>query len=120
MQNTIRASSTIGVSTKAATTICRVLNRQNFVKAKKFLEDVAREKKSIEGKYYTKTAKEILKILNSAESNAKSKNVDLNNMELILAANRGPTLLRGRRKRDFGYRLKMTHIQVYLKPKGEK
>ena len=117
LKGQVYASSTISVSTKSAIEICRALNRKKFMSAKKTLENIINEKESLNGKYHTKTAEQIMEVLNSAEANAKAKNFDLNAAELFLSANKGITIHRARRKRDFGSRLKMTNIQVVLREK---
>ena len=81
------------------------------------VENIINEKESLNVKYHTKTAEQIMEVLNSAEANAKAKNFDLNAAELFLSANKGITIHRARRKRDFGSRLKMTNIQVVLREK---
>lgn len=109
------ASTTFGASTKASLKICKAINRKSFDSAKKFIEDLIDEKKSLDGKFHTKSAKEILTLLTSVENNAKAKNVDPTGMEVFISTHKGPTYYRGRRKRSFGVRLKMTHVQVVLK-----
>lgn len=109
------ASTTFGASTKASLKICKAINRMNFVDAKEFIEDLTNERKSLDGKFHTKSAKEILNLLGLAESNAKAKNLDPDGMEIFISTHKGPTYYRSRRKRRFGLRLKMTHVQVVLK-----
>jgi len=108
------ASSTLPISYKAALAICRKINKMQFVKAKKFIEDLVAEKRAIKRKFYTKAAKEILSLLSSLESNAKSAGKELEGFKLFISANKGPTLYRLRRKRAFGHQLKMTNIQAVL------
>lgn len=111
------ARCTSNVSEKASVKLCRHLNRMIFAKALKEADAICNEKKSIDGKYHTKAAKEIQKLLLSAEKNAKVRNIEPEGMEIILSAHRGPTMMRGRRKRNFGMRMKSTHLQVVLRPK---
>ena len=112
------ASTTLSISTKHAIKVSRAINRKKFSDAKKKLEDILAEKDSINGKFYTKTAKEILKILNGVESNAKAKNLNPEEMEVYISAHKGATLYRSRRRRKHGIRLKSSHVQIILK--GEK
>ncbi len=115
-KNSACASATLSISTLNATKVCRVLNRKNFENAKKMIEDLIKRKISIKGKYYTKTAKEILKVLEQVENNAKVKGLEPQKMILYISAHKGPTLHRARRRwRKFGTRLKVTHIQAVLK-----
>ncbi len=112
------ARSSLRISTKHAIKVCRFINRKKFSDAKKALENLLKEKVSIDGKYYTKTAREILKLLNSVESNARAKDLSPEEMLVYISAHRGTTLLRSRRRRKHGIRLKSSQIQVILK--GEK
>lgn len=114
-KNCVCASTTVGVSTLHSVKICRKINRRKFANVKKFMNDLINEKKSINGKFYTKTAKEVLKLLDSVESNAKAKNIDPNEMQIFISAHQGPTLYRSRTKRFYGLKLKMTNLQIVLK-----
>jgi len=114
-KDTVCASSRLSVSTKTATKICRFLKGKKLGETKKVLNDLINEKISLNGKYYTNTCKEILKVLESVESNARVKGLNLESMKVLISAHRGPTLHRGRRRwRKFGTRLKMSQIQVVL------
>jgi ribosomal protein L22 len=109
------AESTFSISQLNAVKVCRVLNRKKFVDAKNLLDEIIKEEKSIKGKHYTKTAKEIFKLLEQLESNAKSRNIDSDSMILFISAHRGPTMHRMRRRRPkFGSRLKISHIKAVL------
>ena len=113
------ASGSMSISPISAVKVCKALNRKKFVDAKKMLEDVVSEKRSLKGKYFTKTSREILKLLNQIENNAKNKNLDVNAMFLFISASKGPTLHRARRKwRKFGSRLKMCNVQAVLSDKN--
>jgi len=96
----VRAMGTFPVSSINATAVCKKINRKKFADAKKFLEKLIDEKVSIRGKYFTKTSKEILKLLNQLESNAKSMNVDTSSLNLFISAHRGATMYRGKRDRN--------------------
>ncbi|MEM5872266.1 MAG: uL22 family ribosomal protein [Candidatus Aenigmatarchaeota archaeon] len=112
------ASSTLPISLKNSVKVCRAINRKKFSDAKKFLEDLLNKKISLNGKYFTKTVKEILKLLNQLEKNAKNKNIDPNPLFLFISAHKGPTLRRARRRwRKFGTQLKICHIQAVLSEK---
>jgi ribosomal protein L22 len=114
-----RASSTLSISQLNAIKVCKFLNRKKFPEAKKNLEDLLNKKTSLNGKYFTKTTEEILKVLNQLEKNAKVKEPDISNLFLFISAHRGPTLHRARRRwRKFGSRLKICHIQAVLSDKN--
>ena len=111
----VHARRRLNVSLKATTTICRKINRKRFKNALDFVEDLANEKKSIDGKYYTKSANELFKFLKILRSNADVKGVDPIDLTLFVSVHRGPTLYRSRRKRRFGIRLKVCNVQAVLK-----
>ncbi len=108
------------ISSKSSLVVCRKLNRKSFAEAKVLLEGLLEQTKSIDGKFYTKTAKEILGLLKNAEKNAVTKGLDPNAMELIISAHKGTRRYRSRRKRSFGYALKSANIQVILKKRESK
>jgi ribosomal protein L22 len=114
----VRASSTLSISPINASKVCKVLNRKKFGVSKKFLEDLINKKISINGKYYTKTVKEISKVLNQLENNAKSLSLDADSLNLFISAHKGPTMYRSRRDRGHGIRLKSSHIQAVLSEKN--
>ncbi len=114
----VAARSNLSISDKNADKICRAVNRKKYPEAKQIITNLAEEKKSLRGKFYTKTAKEILKLLKVLEANANAKNVDTEKMNLFISAHRGPTLYRARRKSRFGTQMKICQIQAVLK--GEK
>ena len=114
-----RASSTLSISLKNAVKVCKAINRKKFADAKKILEDLLNKKISLNGKYFTKTVKEILKFLNQLERNALNKNIDPNSLFIFISAHKGPTLHRARRRwRKFGTRLKICHVQAVLSDKN--
>jgi len=113
----VRASSTMSISHINASKVCKSLNRKKFNVAKKFLEDLINKQVSINGKYFTKTSEEILKLLNQLENNAKSMNLDTSSLNLFISSHKGSTMYRGRRDRRHGIRLKSAHIQAVLSDK---
>ena len=113
------ASGTFSISELNAAKVCKSINRKKFVDAKKTLENLLNEKISLRGKYFTKTANEILKLLNQLESNARNKKLDSDALFLFISAHKGPTMHRARRRwRKFGSRLKMCHVQAVLSDKN--
>jgi len=109
------------ISVKNAKHVCRAVRGLYLKKAKKFLEDLIKQKRDINGKYYTKSAKEVLKIILSAEKNAEFKNMDLDNVYIAhIAALKGTTIYRRRHKRSLGMRMKTAHLEVILKERERK
>lgn len=116
---TASTSSTLRISHKNAAKVCKALNRKKFVDAKKILNDILNQKTTLKRKYYTKTSKEILKLLNQLEFNARKNGLESDKMFLFISAHRGPTLHRARRRwRKFGTRLKSCHVQAVLSDKN--
>ena len=109
------------ISVKNAKHVCRAVRGLYLKKAKEFLEDLIKGKRDINGKYYTKSAKEVLKIILSAEKNAEFKNMDLENVYIAhIAALKGTTIYRRRHKRSLGMRMKTAHLEVILKERERK
>jgi ribosomal protein L22 len=78
------------VSLKNSQILCKILKGKKVSKAKKLLEDLIESKRSLKGKYYTKTSKKFLEILKTAEANAKHKDIDTEKLWIKNAtANRG-------------------------------
>ena len=111
----VTARTTMRASTKAAEKICRRLNRKSFGKAKKFCEGLIEQTVSLDGKFHTKAAGMILELLESAEKNAVHRNLSTEGRTLFISAHQGPKYLRARRKRMFGSRMKVTHVQAVLR-----
>ncbi len=114
-ENEVKAAGIgLPLSTKKSAIVCRKLNKMKLDKAKKFLQDLIDKKADIDKKHYTKTAKEILNILESAEKNAQYKGLE-NLIIKTITAETGPNRIRMKRRRSFGSRLKNTHIKIVLK-----
>jgi len=107
------------VSVKNTKPVCRAVRGMYLDRAKRFLEDVAKQKRSIGGKYYTKSTLEVLNLIKSAEKNAEFKNLDLDRIYIAhIAALDGTRMLRRRHKRKLGMKLKTAHLEIILKEKG--
>jgi ribosomal protein L22 len=113
-----RAMGTFSISTAKAATVCKMLNRKKFADAKRILEKLVKKEESADGKYYTKTSEEILKLLNQLEGNAKASNVDAGSLNLFISSHRGSTMFRSKRDRRHGVRMKSTHVQAVLSDKN--
>ena len=61
------------ISTKHSVVITQEIRGKGLAAAKRFLENLIDQKISLKRKYHTTAAKEILGVLESAESNAKQK-----------------------------------------------
>ena len=126
-----KASGTsLPVSTKQSIEICNFLRNKKLEKAKAILERVLEKKEAIpfkrfgsdtghkkgttgSGRYPQKTAKEILKLLNSVEANAQFKGLNTDDLKIIqLIANRASAPWRFGRKRR--RKAKRTHIEIIV------
>ena len=102
------------ISTKHSTTVCRKLTGMNFVKGRRLLENLLSEKESLDGKYYTNSAEEILSLLKSAGSNAEFKGLDTERLIIFASAHRGFTFFRPRRMKMRRDKRKVTNVQIVL------
>lgn len=102
------------ISTKHAALLCRVIRKKPLKRAKRLLEDLAAERRSLEGKHYTKTAKEVLSLLSSCEKNAEALGLDTAHLMVHASAHQGTHLRRRRRKQAFGMKLKSTNLEIIL------
>jgi ribosomal protein L22 len=64
------------ISLKDSVLILKNIRNKPVNKVKAFLKDLIDEKKDIQGKYYTGASKEILSIIEEAETNAESLGLD--------------------------------------------
>ena len=121
------------ISTKQSIEVCNFIRNKTLEKAKAILERVLEKKEAIPfkrfgsdtghkkgpigaGRYPQKTVKEILKILNSVESNAQVKGLNTDDLKIIqLIANKASTPWRFGRKRR--RKSKKTHIEIIVKSK---
>jgi large subunit ribosomal protein L22 len=105
------------ISTKNSVVVCRAINGMNLIKGKTLLQDLIDQKRDLNGKYYTKTAKEILGIVRSAEANAEFKGLDTSRLVIFASAHKGFTFIRPRRLKMRRQRRKITNIQIVLQQK---
>lgn len=108
------AGTDLPISTKKSAIVCKKINKMELGKAKSFLKKLLEKEKDINGKHYTKTAKEILRVLENGENNAKYRGLE-NPVIRTISAEQGPKRLRRKRKRSFGSELKNTHIKLVLR-----
>lgn len=102
------------ISFKKSIEICDELRGKKLSSAKNLLQHLIDKRESLDGKYYTDTAKEFLTLLNSAEANAKQKNLDANKLFVkILKADKGYKFVRPKSLAKFrGRQAKMTNLQI--------
>jgi ribosomal protein L22 len=102
------------ISQKAASVVCRTINYKPLNRAKRLLEDLKTERRSLGGKYYTKAVAEILNLVNSCEKNAEHSGLDMDKLFVHACAHKGGMIRRRRRKGAFGNTMKNTHLEVIL------
>lgn len=143
-EKTVKASGReVRVSHKSAREVCKAIRGMMLAQAKQFLTDVVAKKKPVPfkrftkklghrhglekafaGRYPVKTAKQILKVLESAEANAENKGLDAERLRIIHAAtSQGMKVKRfmpraqGRSSPDFDI---LCHIEIALEEQLEK
>ncbi len=107
----------LNISQKNAVIVCKAISGTHIAKGKKLLEDMLDEKRSLKGKYYTSTAREILNIVKSAEANAEFKGLDITRLVVFASAHKGFTFIRPRRMKMRRTQRKIANIQVVLQQK---
>ena len=109
----------LGISTKTAVKICRVIRKKPLSRTKRLLNDLIARRRSLRGKYYTKTVKEVADLLSSCEKNAAFLGLDNEKLFVHASAHTGTIMRRRRRKAAFGSRLKRTNLEIVLIEKGK-
>lgn len=64
------------ISIKHSLVLSKELKGKNVSKAKRMLEELISKRRSIDGRHYTNASKKILEALNTAEANARIKNMN--------------------------------------------
>lgn len=102
------------ISAKKSTEICRAITGMTLPKAQAFVEGLVTQKISLNRKYHTNTATEILSLLKSAEANAEFKGLNAERMFLHASAHEGFQYMTPRRFKSRGQRRKIAHVQIIL------
>lgn len=107
------------VSAKNAAKLSKVIRGKKLSVTKRLLQDLVSGQRSLDGKYYTKAAEEMLGLVESCEANAKALGLDAGKLFVHAAATHGAIMRRGRRKGGFGSRMKSSYIEVILVERGQ-
>jgi len=116
------------ISTKISAEICGAIRNRQLSMAKNFLNEIALMKRPLAlkkfnrerphkrgniaaGRYPVKTAKEFLGLLNSLESNAENKGLDVNSL-VISFAKADKAERRWRTGRKGRMKMKNTHVRI--------
>lgn len=114
-----KAFSTLPISSKDAQTICRVIRKKKLSTVKRLLEGLEKKERDLKGKYYSKAVLHIKKLLESCEKNAEALGLEKNRLFVYASSCVAGNIRRGRRRSDFGHRLKMTNVEILLVEKGK-
>jgi len=107
------------ISYRKAAFICKTIRGKPLRRAKRLLSDLKDEKRTLDGKYYTKTVEGILNLLESCEKNAEFLGLDADRLFVHASSHQGTTLRRRRRKAGFGSRMKAANMEIMLIEKGK-
>jgi ribosomal protein L22 len=107
------------ISTKNAEIVCAAIAKKPLNRAMRLLNDLAVERRSLGGKYYTKATKEIKLLLESCEKNAEFMNLEKGRLFVHASASKGSSFHRRRRKSAFGSRMKTTNLEILLIERGK-
>lgn len=104
------------VSPKNSRMLLGKIKNKNMIYAKSFLNNIIDEKVSVNRKYYTHTAEVLLTFIESAEANAKQKNLNTEKLFIkMIVANKGEKKMRGRSRWNLRGRVgKSTNLEVIL------
>ena len=104
----------IAVSTKYSVLVCRKITGMSLQKGKNILSGLAEERLDMDGKHYTTISKELLSMLNSAESNAEFKGLEPSRLMIHASAHKAFSYFRPRGMKRRREKRKMTNLQVVL------
>ncbi|MBI2579188.1 MAG: hypothetical protein HYW26_05730 [Candidatus Aenigmarchaeota archaeon] len=107
------------ISRKSAVVLCAAIRNKPLTRARRLLTDIKSGRRSLKGKYYSKTVDGILELLNSCEKNAGNLGLDSERLFVQAAAHQGTAMRRRRRKSGFGSHLKATHLEIFLVERGK-
>jgi len=113
------SGSNVSISTKTSAKIFRVIRGKKLSQVKRLLDDLQTGKRSLEGKYHTKTVRKIKELLESCEKNAEFLGLNANALFVHASAHQGNTIRRKRRRAAFGSRMKATNLEIMLIERGK-
>ncbi len=102
------------ISRKSSVILCSRITGKGLLKGRRLLSDLVAQKRSLNGKYYTNTAKEILDLLSSAQANAEAKGLDPEKLSIHASAHDGFSFWRNRRFKVRRQKRKVCNLQVVL------
>ena len=102
------------ISTKSSAAVCKAVTGMRLEKGKSLLQDLLDEKRNLSGKHYTRTSREILNLIKSAESNAESQGLDPDSLHIHASAHKGFSFFRPRGWKRRREQAKVANIQIVL------
>ncbi len=119
----------IPISTKMSVEICRIIKNKPISKARRILQDVVDMKRPLEftrfnadlshkpgmasGRYPINASKEFLRLLNSVQSNAENKGLNVNNL-FVTHAKADKAEARWHSGRSGRTKMKNTHVELIV------
>jgi large subunit ribosomal protein L22 len=73
------------VSRKDSMLLFNQIRNKSITKSKRFLDELIKQKKNIDGKYYPKASQTIIELLDNAEKNAEAKGMDTERLFIKVA-----------------------------------
>lgn len=114
-ENSARAyGSSLRISRKSSQILCSQITGKSLLKGRRLLEDLVSQKRSLKGKHYTNTAKEMLNMLGSVQANAEAKGLDPEKLSIYASAHKGFTFWRNRKFKSRGQKRKVCNLQIVL------
>ena len=119
MKTAVAKETNAKVSLKHSRILSKKIVGKRIDKARRLLEDLVNRKRSLEGKYYTKTSKKFLDIIKAATANAIQKNLAAEKLFIKSArADKGETVVRPRTRWHLrGRRQRSSTIEIILEEK---
>lgn len=107
------------ISKKSAAVLCAAVRNKPLTRAKRLLNDLKENRRSLRGKYYSDTVEGVLQLLESCEKNAENLGLDAERLFVHASAHQGTMMRRRRRKSGFGSQLKATNLEIILVERGK-
>lgn len=104
----------LAISRKSSVTVCRKVTGMRSDKAKQLLQNMVKQKQSLDGKFYTNVSKEMVGLIESAEKNAENKGLDTEKLHVHASAHKGFGFFRPRGWKRRREQKKVTNLQVVL------
>ncbi len=102
------------ISGKSSQILCSRITGRSLLRGRRLLNDLVARRRSLNGKYYTNTAKEMLELLGSAQTNAEAKGLDPEKLSIHASAHKGFTFWRNRRFKMRRQKRKICNLQIVL------